>query len=321
MLLPVQVESRLARLPRATLTLVALNLAIYLLLALQAAGQNHSFLQDFVFLPSSIVQQWGLLPNQVSAAAFLTSSWIHLDILHLLGNVLFLWVFGAAAEESLGWTAVTVVYLLGGLFAAITQYAASRAGIAPVPAWTVLLAFVVWYGLAPVITGERGGVSGYWGHLGGALAGLTLSLALRFAPQGGIDYDMEDAIKRINNGDLKVGLDTLHSLRRSAPADPRVPLALARSYARVWDSKSAGKHFGEAVQIELAHHRCQAARQIWDEASHAGALLHPRLALNLAAALEVEGDSVPARQLYEWAAAGPDEAAASVARQRLTRAG
>ena len=357
MLLPVQVETRFSRVPRATMVLLALNLAAYVACVAAAAAANGRLLEDAVSLPASVIEEWGLWPDHPTAAAFLTSSWIHLDILHLAGNLLFLWVFGAAAEETLGSGGVAVIYLAGGLSAAVSQFAAGWAGIAPsdvgyagasgsvialivafglrryrarvriwlvgleasIPAWIVLVVLSVWYGLSPVLLSEPGRAGSYWGHLGGALAGLILSLVMRLAPQGGIDYQLEDAVGEINRGQLKEGLARLEQLRREAPLDSRIPLTMARTYARVWDRKAAGRHYAEAVQIELSAGKVQSAEEIWGEASKSAALVHPRLALALAAALLASGKAAEAKTLYEWAAESSDEQSAAISRQRLER--
>ncbi len=48
-----------------------------------------------------------------------TYQFAHADILHLLGNIVFLWVFGPALEEKLGHAGFTILYLLGGAAAVL----------------------------------------------------------------------------------------------------------------------------------------------------------------------------------------------------------
>jgi membrane associated rhomboid family serine protease len=61
----------------------------------------------------------------------LTSMFLHGSWMHLLGNGLFLWVFGNNVEDSMGRLRFLVFYLLCGLAAAATQVAVSPAS--PVP--------------------------------------------------------------------------------------------------------------------------------------------------------------------------------------------
>lgn len=50
-----------------------------------------------------------------------TSIFLHANILHILGNVLFLWVFGPRVEHTFGPWRFMIYYLLWGLCASITQ--------------------------------------------------------------------------------------------------------------------------------------------------------------------------------------------------------
>lgn len=49
----------------------------------------------------------------------LTYNFLHGDLLHLAGNMLFLWVFGRAVEDKLGRIGFLVFYLVGGAFAGL----------------------------------------------------------------------------------------------------------------------------------------------------------------------------------------------------------
>jgi membrane associated rhomboid family serine protease len=62
----------------------------------------------------------GTLPTWETA---LTSMFMHGSIIHLGGNMLFLWIFGNNAEDSMGHLRYIVFYLLGGLAALALQVA------------------------------------------------------------------------------------------------------------------------------------------------------------------------------------------------------
>ena len=82
--------------------------------------------------------EWGLVPagllgtDQVSVpgcgvgdvagpSGLLTHMFVHAGILHLLGNMVYLWVFGDNVEDRLGHLRFLVLYLGGGLVAAAAQ--------------------------------------------------------------------------------------------------------------------------------------------------------------------------------------------------------
>ncbi len=63
--------------------------------------------------------------------SILTSTFMHAGWLHILGNMLFLWVFGDNVEDRLGHFGYLLFYLAGGVFAALSQAAADPDGLVP----------------------------------------------------------------------------------------------------------------------------------------------------------------------------------------------
>jgi len=85
--------------------------------ALAEAGYA-SVVSDYGFIPSH------LLASPVTAApTILTSMFMHGGLLHLAGNMLFLWIFGDNVEDAIGHFRYLAFYLLGGVAAALTQMA------------------------------------------------------------------------------------------------------------------------------------------------------------------------------------------------------
>lgn len=60
-----------------------------------------------------------------------TSMFLHGGLLHLLGNMLFLWIFGATVEDSMGRLRYLLFYLLGGLAAIGLQVAVDPSSTVP----------------------------------------------------------------------------------------------------------------------------------------------------------------------------------------------
>ena len=77
--------------------------------------------------------RWGAVPADITAAleagdyfgratiGMFTSMFLHGGWLHLLGNMLFLWIFGNNVEDRLGRLPFLIFYLVGGIAAALTQ--------------------------------------------------------------------------------------------------------------------------------------------------------------------------------------------------------
>ena len=201
--------------------LVLANLVVFVHeLALQAGPGGPAALAAFV-------HRYGLVPRVLLAGAPqawvtpLSSMFLHGGLLHLGGNLLYLWIFGNNVEDLLGHARFAVFYLACGLVAAAAQVASAPASSLPtigasgaisgvlgaylvsyptarvrtviplgffwpsvlVPA---LVFLVLWFAMQ-VLSGlsatgaERGGVA-WWAHVGGFLAGVALARPMRQHP-------------------------------------------------------------------------------------------------------------------------------------------
>jgi membrane associated rhomboid family serine protease len=108
--LPVGMNYETKRLPVATFTLMGLNVLVYLIsLTCQLSFGENS--QDWIY------QNLWLIPGTSSATAYLTSMFVHGGFFHLLGNMMFLFLFGCCAEDMIGRARFVIFYLVGGFVA------------------------------------------------------------------------------------------------------------------------------------------------------------------------------------------------------------
>ncbi|MZR61463.1 rhomboid family intramembrane serine protease [Alcanivorax sp. DP30] len=63
--------------------------------------------------------RWGLIPNAPTATTFVSSMFMHGDWFHLLGNMVWLIIFGIAMERYWGWLRFSIAYLAAGLGAGL----------------------------------------------------------------------------------------------------------------------------------------------------------------------------------------------------------
>jgi len=208
---PIRDHNPSRRTPYVTWALIALNCAIWLL-GLATLPDDRAL--------AAFYDAWALIPAEVTSGrdvhGVFTSMFLHAGLLHLAGNMLFLWVFGDNLEDQMGHLGFLTFYLAAGLAAAaahiipdpssrIPTVGASGAiagvmggylllfpraridvffffvvffRIIPIPAWIVL---GLWFALQ-VAGGwgmplESGGVA-YWAHAGGFAAGILLTLPL-----------------------------------------------------------------------------------------------------------------------------------------------
>jgi membrane associated rhomboid family serine protease len=101
--------------PYVTTLLVALNVAAFMYeLSLGRGLEN--FLREFGAVPVDIVYGRGTdVVDRVRP--LLTSMFLHGGWLHLIGNMLFLWIFGDNVEDRLGHARFLLFYVTGGLVA------------------------------------------------------------------------------------------------------------------------------------------------------------------------------------------------------------
>lgn len=134
MFVPVHDENSLKviRFQYVTLALVLANIAIYVLELANVV--DAPAIASLALIPWELVQQMIPAPGlDVTAADFgfipepatlVTYMFLHASWLHLIGNMLFLWVFGDNVEDAMGHLRFLAFYLLCGIAAGLVHAAA-----------------------------------------------------------------------------------------------------------------------------------------------------------------------------------------------------
>jgi membrane associated rhomboid family serine protease len=125
------------RTPYVTYLLIALNVLVFVFL--QGLGTNEQFTYAFSTVPAEIRSgediarpvrvevggEVGTIPLQPTPGpvylTLLVSLFMHGSIMHLLGNMLFLWIFGDNIEDDLGHGRYVVFYLVVGVIASLAH--------------------------------------------------------------------------------------------------------------------------------------------------------------------------------------------------------
>ena len=105
---------RFIRLQYVTIGLIAANALAYFGTVLAGETFTNAAVLGLGFIPSVVHRTAELAPQYVvmpEAFSYLTYSFLHADLLHLGGNMLFLWVFGDNVEDALGHFRYLVFYL------------------------------------------------------------------------------------------------------------------------------------------------------------------------------------------------------------------
>jgi membrane associated rhomboid family serine protease len=196
-----------------TVFLIILNIVVfsYELTLGQAAGER--FIDSFALVPKHLFAQ-GSVPGVAipPTTTIITSMFLHASILHISGNMLYLWIFGNNVEDAMGRMRFVVFYLLCGCIAAyahalmnssslIPMVGASGAisGVLgaylllyprarvltlvifvfyirtiPVPAMAVLLFWFLLQFLNALAASGPGGGTAWYAHVAGFIAGMLL---------------------------------------------------------------------------------------------------------------------------------------------------
>jgi len=192
--------------PVVTFALIGLNVLFFLV---ELSGGD-SFIERWAFIPVRFSQDPVGAAVTVLTAMFMHGSWFH-----LIGNMVFLWIFGDNVEDRFGHINFLIFYLLAGIAATFAQYAVSPGSAVPnvgasgaiagvlgayilmfpqsrvnvlvgrqivaMPAFVVLGLWIVLQlisGVGTIGNADVGGVA-YMAHIGGFIAGLAMTFLFR----------------------------------------------------------------------------------------------------------------------------------------------
>jgi membrane associated rhomboid family serine protease len=106
--------------PVVTIMLITANILIFLFEASLGRRTLNAF-----------IEYYGLVPDHFQLSRVFTAMFLHGGWMHVLGNMLFLWVFGNRIEDVLGHAKYLLFYLLCGIVAALGQVVADPYSTAP----------------------------------------------------------------------------------------------------------------------------------------------------------------------------------------------
>ncbi|NLL21576.1 MAG: rhomboid family intramembrane serine protease [Firmicutes bacterium] len=125
-MLPLKDSVRPRKYPYVNLVLLFTNIAIFIFqLSLDEAG-----LTEFIYRYGVIPHEFILSQGQVWLPLF-TSPFLHGGWFHLLGNMLYLWVFGDNVEDRLGHFGFFLFYLAAGLAGNFSHIIANPSSLIP----------------------------------------------------------------------------------------------------------------------------------------------------------------------------------------------
>jgi membrane associated rhomboid family serine protease len=196
--------------PVVTWALILVNVVVFIL----ELKQGNAFIREWAFIPRQFTANPAGEFKTIFSAMFMHAGWVH-----LLGNMLYLWIFGDNVEDNFGSMKFLLFYLLCGVAATFAQLAAvpnanipnlgasgaiagvlaaylilypsgrvtvlTQAGATQLPALLVIGLWIVlqlFSGIGSFTASTQTAESGgvaYMAHIGGFVAGLVLTFLFR----------------------------------------------------------------------------------------------------------------------------------------------
>ena len=167
-------------------------------------------------IPATVTGVRDLEPDLVLVpplATLVSATFLHGGWMHLIANMLYLWVFGDNVEDAMGHWRFLAFYLLCGLIAGLAHIASDPASAVPtlgasgaisgvlgaylilhpksrvlvpiiviplyLPAWALLIFWIGFQVFSAAVSGPGGGGIAWWEHIGGFAAGALLVVFFR----------------------------------------------------------------------------------------------------------------------------------------------
>lgn len=221
MILPLHDDNPTRGRPIVTVALIVACSVVFFGQVIAGPGAGERIVYAFGVIPAVLFGDAHLPPDLAvvpPAASIFTSMFLHGGLWHLLGNMLYLWIFGNNVEDSMGHGRFVAFYLLSGFAAALAQILADMDSAVPmvgasgaiggvmggyivlyprvrvhmlvpigfllttiaVPAFLMLGYWLVVQLISGFLTlGAEGGGVAFWAHIGGFVAGVVLVLLFK----------------------------------------------------------------------------------------------------------------------------------------------
>src|SRR6476659_1019875 len=104
--------------PIMTWSLIVANIAVFLI-QIGATDNPNALIYHFGVTPASMIGEYRV-PGAISPfLTLITYQFFHADVVHILGNMVFLWVYGDNVEEAMGRMRFLIFYLACGVVGAV----------------------------------------------------------------------------------------------------------------------------------------------------------------------------------------------------------
>lgn len=212
-MIPIKDNIRSRRFPIVNIAFIVINIGVFIHELSLNQGQLNHFMYTYGIVPRKVValtfEQTDLLGAVVP---LITAMFIHGGWLHVLGNMLYLWIFGDNVEDRLGRVKYLLLYIASGVIGSLAQIWANPLAAEPVigasgavagilgayflsypkakvltlvpifiiisfieiPAFVFLIIWFILQSLNGIASlGAAGNMVAWWAHIGGFLTGAV----------------------------------------------------------------------------------------------------------------------------------------------------
>ena len=218
-MIPIRDFNPTTRRPYVTLSLIAICILVFLWQTSLDPRSGQAMVQRLGFIPALLFGEATFAPGAElvpSWVTLFTSMFLHGGIMHLGGNMLYLWIFGNNIEDVMGHGRFLAFYLLCGLVAAMAQALPDMGSTIPMigasgaisgvlgaylllfpkakvqviipigffmmrnlPAGWLLGFWIAFQVISGLLADTDGGGVAWWAHVGGFAAGMALVYLFR----------------------------------------------------------------------------------------------------------------------------------------------
>ena len=154
-MIPLRDTTKSGVFPFVNLTLITINILVFLYEV--SLGENiHKFIFEYGLIPAKVFSS-SAVSMEGRLFPFISSMFIHAGWLHIIGNALFLFIFGDNVEARMGHLKYLIFYLVCGLAAALFQIITNVSSVIPMVGASgaisgVLGAYITFYPKSNILT-------------------------------------------------------------------------------------------------------------------------------------------------------------------------
>ena len=212
-MIPIRDQIKTRRVPVVNTLLIIINIFVFIMQWFFVSEHDYAKTFQFAFIPANFL---AAPLNPANLRNIFSSMFMHAGLLHLAGNMLYLWIFGDNVEDAWGHFGYLIFYIVGGLAATFTHLITNPTSVIPTVGASgaiaaVLGAYLVLYPQSRILTfiplgyfmtlklvpavfvlsawfilqlfsgvfslnGPDVGGTAFWAHIGGFISGVVLAL-------------------------------------------------------------------------------------------------------------------------------------------------